>query len=171
MFWSHPTNLLKCFRIASCKFSEHLWIMHSVQYNLYKSLAKWFYYLMDISIFDCRIFSQLLVLGRWSCRARIFKKTQKFILEIEKSSADTWIQSKTFKDFDSEQDGSLCLTRGSDRLGLTRICHACNCITQFQKVPAVRCLNCKVTELCLKCYQDEKEPKGHKRSHRMVRLR
>ena len=109
--------------------------------------------------------------GDEAAELEFLKRHKNFILEIEKSSADTWIQSKTFKDFDSEQDGLLCLTRGSDRLGLTRICHACNCITQFQKVPAVRCLNCKVTELCLKCYQDEKEPNGHKRSHRMVRLR
>lgn len=40
---------------------------------------------------------------------KFLRRHKNFILEIEKSSADTWIQSKTFKDFDSEQDGLLCL--------------------------------------------------------------
>ena len=97
------------------------------------------------------------------------RRHKNFISEIERSSAEKWKQGKTFRDFVSEQDGYLCLTRGSDRLGLTRICQACNIINE--EYEGIRCLDCKDMELCSKCYEKEEKPDGHKKSHRMVKLR
>ena len=101
---------------------------------------------------------------------KLLRRHKDFLSEIESSSADTWIRNGTFKDFESERDAYLCLSRCSPKLGLSRRCTGCNKFLHAQ-IPKYRCLECKDMEICGDCYHKGEEPSGHSTNHRMVNLR
>ena len=101
---------------------------------------------------------------------KLLRRHKSFMSEIESCSVDTWIQNGTFKDFESERDAYLCLSRCSPKLGLSRNCSGCSKILNAY-IPKYRCLECKDVEICGDCYSRGEEPSGHSTNHKMVSLR
>ena len=97
----------------------------------------------------------------------LLRRHKIFALEIERSSVDTWIQNSISKDFESERDAHLFLSRCSRRFHLLRKCNGCK-VNLHWASPAYRCLDCRDMEFCLFCYIKEEEPDGHATSHRMI---
>lgn len=100
----------------------------------------------------------------------ILRRHKSFASEIERSSVDTWMQSNISKDFESERDAYLFLSKCFRRFGLFGKCNGCKVNLDY-KSHRYRCLQCRDMELCSKCYDEEEESSGHLTSHRMVRLR
>lgn len=100
----------------------------------------------------------------------LLRRHKSFISEIERSSADTWIRSGIFRDFESERDAYLCLSRCSSRPGFEMKCNSCSKKVN-SKTKRYRCLDCKDMNLCGDCYMKGEEPNDHTNSHRIVRLR
>ena len=93
---------------------------------------------------------------------------KKFILEIQKVSYGAWLNSGRFKDFESERDAYLFLSRYSKQLKISIKCNRCNDDISKEHV---KCLECKDVELCGECHGSYQEPDGHVVTHTMVKLR
>ena len=101
---------------------------------------------------------------------KFLRRHKDFIAEIKRSSTDTWIQNVTFKDFESECDAYLCLSRCPRKLGLVKECHSCDTILAIYRL-TYRCLECKDVDICSDCYFRGEKLSGHSTNHRMVCLR
>ena len=89
----------------------------------------------------------------------LLRRHKSFASEIERSSADTWMQSNISKDFESERDAYLFGKCNGCKVNLDYISNSC------------RCLQCKDMELCFDCYIKEEDINGHATSHRMIDTR
>ena len=128
--------------------------------------SKAFYYFVYVCFADSGYSITPWYLQDEIAELNFLRRHKSFILEIESSSAEKWIQSGTFKGFESERDAYLCLSRCSSNFVSSRKCNGCD-----QNSSKYRCLQCRDMELCSKCYDEEEESSGHLTSHRMVRLR
>lgn len=72
------------------------------------------------------------------------------------------------KDFESQRDAYLCLSRCSKQLKISIKCNSCN-NDIFKE--HVKCLECKDVDLCGECHGSYQEPGRHVVTHTMVKLR
>lgn len=100
----------------------------------------------------------------------LLRRHKSFASEIERSSVHTWMQSKISKDFESERDAYLFLSRCFHRFDLFGKCNGCKVNLHYTS-NSYRCLQCKDMELCFDCYIKEEDINGHATSHRMIDTR
>ena len=96
------------------------------------------------------------------------RRQKEIILEMQKVSFDAWLNSVELKDFESQRDAYLCLSRYSKQLKIRIKCNSCN---DYIFEEQVKCLECKDIDLCGECHGSYQEPGGHVVNHTMVKLR
>ena len=96
------------------------------------------------------------------------RRHKKFTSEIKTFSVLTWLQNGAFRDFESERDAQLCLSRNSHQLGFLSKCDGC-----LKDILGIkyRCLECRDMDLCLNCNQRLAIPVGHEHFHKMAEMR
>ena len=96
------------------------------------------------------------------------RRQKSSIPEIEKVSFNKWLSNTAVKDFETERDALLCLSRYSKQLNLQNRCASCN-NDIFEE--HIRGLECRDLDMCGECHDNNKEPNGHAVFHVMVNLR
>lgn len=83
-------------------------------------------------------------------------------------SPEAWLKKRPLKDFESQRDAYLCLSRHPKDFHVRRKCSGCeNSISGKH----MRCLECRDVGLCRKCYEQGDEPNDHAACHIMANLR